>query len=178
MKLVTVATFQEAASAGLAQSQLQSEGIPAYLADAEILTTDWLLNNAIGGIKLQVAEEHEQQARELLAIDTDPAAQAAQEKELIALADDQSADLAEEPELNSREELAERIFRGGIASLVFPPLAFAILWYVVVFYRSSKPANPQALNKAFWGAILAAPWPLMTLVFLLLLLIFVLGGGW
>jgi hypothetical protein len=176
LKLVTIATFQETATAGLAQSQLQSAGINAYLADAEILNTDWLLNNALGGIKLQVANDDEQRARELLAIDTDPAAQAAQEKELITLAGDDRDDEPETP-LNERELLAERIFRGAIASILFPPLAFAIIWYAVGYYRSNEPVNSQASSKAFWGTLIASPWPLMVLVFAILFVIYVISGG-
>lgn len=176
MKLVTIATFQETATAGLAQSQLQSAGINAYLADAEILNTDWLLNNALGGIKLQVANDDEQRARELLAIDTDPAAQAAQEQDLITLAGDDSF---EDPDLppNAREQLAERIYRGAVASLLAWPLSFAVIWYAIIYYRSNEPVSSRASNRAFWGTVIASPWPLIVLAFMILFVIYIISGG-
>src|SRR5437763_793598 len=45
--LTTVATFHQPAQAELARNALTAAGIPAVVADAEIVAMDWLLANAV-----------------------------------------------------------------------------------------------------------------------------------
>lgn len=53
-EFVTVETYPRLPEATAAQLLLESEGISTFLADAETIAMDWLLANAVGGIKLQV----------------------------------------------------------------------------------------------------------------------------
>ncbi len=53
----------------IALGRLQAEGIAAYLADENLVQTDWLYNLAVGGIKLQVDARDAPRAREVLATD-------------------------------------------------------------------------------------------------------------
>jgi uncharacterized paraquat-inducible protein A len=55
--LVTVATFSLALDAESVKLRFEHEGLTCFLADANIVTTDWLLGNAVGNIKLQVPTE-------------------------------------------------------------------------------------------------------------------------
>ncbi len=55
--LVTVATFDNLPKAEMARILLNQDGLVAVLTDGNMVATDWLLSNAIGGIKLQVAVE-------------------------------------------------------------------------------------------------------------------------
>jgi hypothetical protein len=64
--LVTVGTFQFLPEAEAARLHLESEGIPAFLADAETVNMNWLLGNAIGYIKLQVPRAQAEAARDVL----------------------------------------------------------------------------------------------------------------
>jgi hypothetical protein len=64
---VTVATYWKPSEAIVARSRLEAEGIRAYLADEQLIAMDWLLANAVGGIKLQVAQHDQERAREVLA---------------------------------------------------------------------------------------------------------------
>ena len=64
--MVTVASFPDLASAELALSTLEAEGIPANIPNANLVGVNWQLSNAVGGIVVQVAPEHEGQARALL----------------------------------------------------------------------------------------------------------------
>lgn len=64
-ELVTIGDFQFVAEAEAARMYLEAEGIRAFLADAETVTMDWLLGNAIGYVKIQVPRE---QAEEALAV--------------------------------------------------------------------------------------------------------------
>src|SRR5262245_18208915 len=64
--LVIVATFRYLPEAEAARMHLESEGIQAFLADAEIVTMDWLIANAVGDIKLQVAGRDVEQVKRIL----------------------------------------------------------------------------------------------------------------
>jgi len=55
-KLVTVCTYSSAVQAEMAKLALEAEGVTAFLADATIVTAEWLLGSALGGVKLEVAE--------------------------------------------------------------------------------------------------------------------------
>jgi predicted RNA-binding Zn-ribbon protein involved in translation (DUF1610 family) len=45
---------------------LESAGIPAWVADENLVRMDWFLSNVLGGLRLQVDERDETAARELL----------------------------------------------------------------------------------------------------------------
>jgi hypothetical protein len=51
---ITVRTFWEPLGAHLAQAQLEHAQIDSVLLDLNLVATDWLMANAVGGIKLQV----------------------------------------------------------------------------------------------------------------------------
>lgn len=60
--LVTVASFNSLAEAGVARGALEAEGIPAFTADVETASMDWRLVQAVGWIKLQVPKAQAEQA--------------------------------------------------------------------------------------------------------------------
>ncbi len=49
------------------QSNLEEQGVPAYLANENIIAMDWLLSAAVGGVKLQVAAEDVELGKQLIA---------------------------------------------------------------------------------------------------------------
>jgi len=65
-EFVTVATFPTLPEAEAARLMLETEGIPAFLGDAEIVSMDWLLGNAVGYVKVRVPPSHVAAASELL----------------------------------------------------------------------------------------------------------------
>src|SRR5688500_12051630 len=67
MKLVTVADFATPAEAQIASNMLAAEGIRVVAQDENMAGTMWHLGSALGGVKLQVAEEDAERAAELLA---------------------------------------------------------------------------------------------------------------
>jgi hypothetical protein len=67
MNFVTVATFTNAFNANVVKGRLDSEGIPAFIKDEHTVTMNPFYNGALGGIKLQVSQENEGEARRLLA---------------------------------------------------------------------------------------------------------------
>jgi hypothetical protein len=71
-KLATVSRFRDMPEALLAKSVLESAGIECLLADANIIRTDWLWSNLVGGVKLRVREEDLEEATRILDQDLPP----------------------------------------------------------------------------------------------------------
>ena len=65
-KLVKVEKYGNVSEAELARVHLEAAGIPAFLANAQMVTTEWILGNAIGYILLEVPEDHAAAAVEVL----------------------------------------------------------------------------------------------------------------
>ena len=55
--MITIARFDNIMEASIARARLDAEGIAAFLADEHTVSMNWLLSNAIGGVRLQVADE-------------------------------------------------------------------------------------------------------------------------
>jgi hypothetical protein len=66
--LVTVAKCSLPGEAHAIRVRLESEGIPVFLFDEFTIAMDWLLSNAIGGVKVQVSDYDLERAREILGI--------------------------------------------------------------------------------------------------------------
>jgi hypothetical protein len=66
-RFVTVAAFNEVPKAEIARNILTEAGVKSYLSDSELVAMDWLIANAVGGVKVQVAEEDAERALEALA---------------------------------------------------------------------------------------------------------------
>ncbi|SMN11222.1 hypothetical protein SPBRAN_1462 [uncultured Candidatus Thioglobus sp.] len=69
MALVTIASFSFAHEAHIARAKLESEGIPAVLADEFTINMQWLYSNALGGVKVQVPPSCVERAIEILSRD-------------------------------------------------------------------------------------------------------------
>lgn len=65
-KFTTVAKFQYTSEAQIIKGRLEAEGIPVFLSDHLTIDTDPLVSNAIGGVKLKVHTEDEQQAKQII----------------------------------------------------------------------------------------------------------------
>jgi hypothetical protein len=65
-ELVTLQHFRDVPEALLAKGKLESAGIACALADGNLVRMDWLLSNAIGGIRLQVHQQDAEAARAIL----------------------------------------------------------------------------------------------------------------
>jgi hypothetical protein len=81
----TIANFPDLASAQVAQSFLEAEGIPSLIPDQFLAGLDWRMCGGIGGVRLQVPPEHVEAAVALLS-----EMPAFDQAELERLADDAS----------------------------------------------------------------------------------------
>ena len=66
MDFITVRTFQNYFSAHILLTRMRDSGIECFLKDEFTVTVDPILSNAVGGIKLVVRKEDEEEANLLL----------------------------------------------------------------------------------------------------------------
>ena len=120
----TVASFREPFKAHLAQGRLEAEGIPAVVLDDHLVRLDWVLSQAIGGVKIQVHEENMSQAREILAADCT--------EELSALERDQTE--------ATPDSVCPKCGSGVLSSHPYSPwsLVPSLFFLVPVFFRRKK----------------------------------------
>jgi hypothetical protein len=71
-RLVTIGSYENSFEANLVKSKLEAFGIDAVLADGETIRLDWLLSNALGGIKVQVPEAEVEEAHRVLQSEATP----------------------------------------------------------------------------------------------------------
>ena len=65
-EFVTIGAFTSPLEAHLAKGRLEAEGIPAFLAHENHVWAVWMYSQALGGVKLQVALDHAEEARKIL----------------------------------------------------------------------------------------------------------------
>src|SRR6266581_8263732 len=66
-EFVTLATFTTPAEAEMAKNRLEASGITAFLMDEESVAMLGYLSNAMGGVKLLVERDQQEQAEAILA---------------------------------------------------------------------------------------------------------------
>jgi hypothetical protein len=65
--MITVATFSKPEDAHLLRLRLGAGGVDAYVQDENMVQMNWLYSNAIGGVRVQIAETDLEAAREIAA---------------------------------------------------------------------------------------------------------------
>jgi Putative prokaryotic signal transducing protein len=66
----TIATFSKPEEAHLFRTRLEAAGIPAFVQDENFIQMNWLYSNAIGGVRVQIADDDVDAAKEFLAADS------------------------------------------------------------------------------------------------------------
>jgi hypothetical protein len=69
-RMATVSTFSKPEEAHLLRSRLEAAGIPAFVRDELTIQMNWLYSTALGGVRVEVADEHLEAAREITALPT------------------------------------------------------------------------------------------------------------
>ena len=64
--MVTVQNCLSLPEAQILKSLLEGSGVPTFLPDEYTVQNDWMLTNAIGGVRVQVRDEDAARAREIL----------------------------------------------------------------------------------------------------------------
>ena len=65
-KLVTIDSFTDQLQAHLLKGRLEAEGIPAVVSQEHHISVNWLVSQALGGVKVQVPEPFVPAAKEVL----------------------------------------------------------------------------------------------------------------
>ena len=64
--LVRIATYDDPILAHLARNRLEAANLPTFLDGEHHVAMDWMISNAVGGIKLLVAIENRDEAMQIL----------------------------------------------------------------------------------------------------------------
>ncbi len=67
--MTTIATFTKPEDAHLLRMRLEASGVQAFVQDENLIQLDALYSNAIGGVRVQVADDDVSAVREFLAED-------------------------------------------------------------------------------------------------------------
>jgi len=67
--VTTIATFTKPEDAHLLRMRLEASGVQAFVQDENLIQLDALYSNAIGGVRVQVADDDVSAVREFLAED-------------------------------------------------------------------------------------------------------------
>jgi hypothetical protein len=169
---VTIAVFDNPVQANLVKNQLADEGVQARLVDEHSVGMNWMLTNAIGGIKLVVRGSDYQDANKIL-----DRWSAEREGQVGAPADghDETEDAAEHDEneaqgrsekrrnpraarthsrdkTSSREQDAQRALFAAVLGLLFCPLELYASWLLLGVWLSEERLDPAYRRKA-WAAL-------------------------
>ena|SRR5688572_22263887 len=121
-RLIVVETFTNPLDAHVARGLLESEGIPAILHSEHLVSVIWPLANALGGVRLQVAEHRAADARAVLA-------RFARGEFAQALAEESGVPQSRCPDCGSTDLRYTRAASStilllatfGLSSIIFPP---------------------------------------------------------
>ena len=64
--MVTIARFSTTEEAHLLRLQLAAGGVEAFILDEYMVQLDWLISNAIGGVRVQIAEEDLERCKQIV----------------------------------------------------------------------------------------------------------------
>ncbi|HEY5793111.1 MAG TPA: DUF2007 domain-containing protein [Chthoniobacterales bacterium] len=64
--MITLARFEKPEEAHLVRMRLEAGGVPAFIQDENSIQIQWMYSNALGGVRLQIAEEDFERAKEIL----------------------------------------------------------------------------------------------------------------
>jgi len=180
-RLVTVATFWSSGEANLAKNRIEEAGLRVVITDDMTTGMDWLLTNAIGGIKLQVMEHDAEAALAALEVG-EPATVDDREVERQPNEDEygDASPEEDEPELapstptrpvalarpelgdevevsSSRDETAERAYRAAVLGIVLFPIEIYAFWLLIQVFISDEPLAPANRWKVTVAAIINLP---------------------
>jgi hypothetical protein len=187
--LVTIATYSSPLEANLARNCLAESGIEAFLMGEEAVAMAWMLSNAVGGIKLQVAEVDEVKALALLdslhddaedlpTLERDGAFQPVgniQAVESIEIDDGEDDD---DPPPSGRERAADRVCMIAVLSLLllampsmgmglfFLALQVWMFWQLIHIYQSDELLRTRYRLRAILAACICIPYVAVVGLFL------------
>ena len=138
--MITVATFSKPEEAHLFRMRLEAAGIPAFVQDESLVQLDWFLSNAVGGVRVQIADGDVEAAREFLAADAPPPSPDAEDVVCPACGSHQTAP----------DEWPRRLFFLGLLVFLVPLFFIRPRWRRATchhVFRLPKPARPAVARS-------------------------------
>ena len=140
--LVKIATYDDPILPHLARNQLEAENIAVFLDGEHHVAMDWMIANAVGGIKLLVAAEDQEQALEILKRRTE--SDSAEEQ---ANSSEEAGDELPCPSCRSPETYRERLKRKLIfLSILFLGVPFPFISRQMICDSCGHKWNPAAVS--------------------------------
>jgi hypothetical protein len=187
-RLVTIATFEIAPRAHVARAALEDAGIQVFVADEEIVGMDWMLSNAVGGVKVKVREADAERALAVLDARFASGEPQVSEEELAAEAEaapreDAESEPREDAEsepppappapapsepaevLSPREDYARRLFFvAWFAMAFFPVASVGMYFFAKAAFGPGELRGRHRYNLFVGGLVLLLPALLCVLV--------------
>lgn len=173
-RLVTLATFDTIAQAHVAKGELEAIGVRAFLTDEETVGMLWHFANALGGVKIQIAEEDSERAVALLrerfgTESEEPLDGPSLEEQALAMPREDEDDpepavappevfapAVEEPP-TPREENARKLLLVAWLGIIIPPLSFFALYVLLKSMFGAGPLSRQGRINVVAGALWMIP---------------------
>tara|TARA_R110002111_G_scaffold2705_4_gene17925 strand:- start:10101 stop:10646 length:546 start_codon:yes stop_codon:yes gene_type:complete len=160
-EFVTVATLNTPTEANLVRNQLEAEEIRVFLSDEEAVGMAWYLGNALGGIKVQVAEADAERAFAILD-EHDPVPITEEDWKTVEGFEkgwDEDEDEDESPEEETEDIPAtdldrelDRAYKAAFLGILFLPLqvySVGVLLTIVLGPHELTPAQQKKVNIGF-----------------------------
>ena len=175
----TVASFDVAYKADIVAAALEDAGIEAQVTDREIVSMEWLLANAVNGVKVQVAEEDERRALAVVnemfrtGFNQSPVSDEELERQAMEAGpnDGEDAPPPEPPAPDSpplatradtgdvnRDQYARRFMLCSVFSLLFPPLVIYAFYLGLVTVFGSGPMTSVGWQRVGFGVAFGGIW--------------------
>lgn len=112
--MVTVAVYASPYEAGMAKSELESFGIPVFVADEFTIGAYNLYSNALGGVKVNVPASYVEKARQILSAE---------------LSIEESQELSAGDKVNTHKEIAKSFvwLYFGLSAISLATLIYVIM---------------------------------------------------
>jgi hypothetical protein len=163
-ELVTIAVTQGSVEANVVKNYLAEAGIEAFLVDDEAVSMNWVMTNAYGGMKVQVAAVDADVAREALELKSEAGEHGEVWTSVSPSASLERMPVDDEPEKEPsvRETNANRAFRAAVLGLLFWPIELYAVYVLFKVYRSSeilvgRPRTLAKLASVITGAAILSP---------------------
>jgi hypothetical protein len=174
---VTVATTSTPTEASLIRNHLEAEGIRVFLSDEAAVGMAWYLGNAIGGVKVQVADEDAERAFEILD-EHDPVPLSEEDWKTVSDfesgwdEDEEEEDTEEVPEAavesaseRDLDQEVNRAFKAAVLGIIFFPLqvySFFLLLDILFSGLTLTPTQQKKVNIGFLlDCIVLSAWSYM-----------------
>lgn len=166
--LVTIATYDTPAEAGLDRSLLEAAGIRVFTANEATVGIAWHLGAAVGGIRLRVLGQDAERAVALLedARNIPPLSAADWPDEIQGEQVPDGDGAEDERDESTRDSIASRALRAAFLGLLLPPLQLYAIWLLGRIAVKTPPMNRSDRRRVAVTAVLCVYVVILSLIIL------------